>query len=69
MDTVTKWAFAPKDGVANHLKDCPYNVRVKHKAIEKSPAWEQVLKGVKEKAAAKQVPGYKPRMTDQWFPG
>ena len=69
MDPVSKWSFAPSDGVAKHLKDCPYNVRVQHKAIAKDGAWDEVLKGVKEKAMAKQVPGYRPRMTDQWFPG
>ena len=69
MDTVTKWSFAPTDGVASHLQSCPYNVRVQHKPMAKSAGWEEVLKGVKEKAVAKQVPGYRPRMTDQWFPG
>lgn len=53
MDPVTTWAFAPKDGVANHLKNCPYNIKMSHKVITKSPAWEEILKGVKDRAMSK----------------
>ena len=50
---INRWQFSPTDGVAAHLKNCPYNVIEPLQPMPKTKAFDQILADVRNKQKAK----------------
>ncbi len=47
MEPIKAWRFTDEEAVAQHLENCPFNVRQPLKAMPKNGQWDKVLASFK----------------------
>ena len=48
MEPVRRWKFTETESVAQHLEQCPFNIREPMKKVKKNEQWDKVLKALKK---------------------
>ena len=57
MEPVRRWKFTETESVAQHLEQCPFNIREPVKKVKNDGQWDKVLKALKSSARTKQIVG------------
>ena len=57
MEPVKRWKFTETESVAQHLEQCPFNIREPLKQVTKNKEWDKVLKALKSSARTNRTVG------------
>ena len=57
MEPVRRWKFTETESVAQHLEQCPFNIREPMRKVKKNEQWDKVLKALKSSARTKRIVG------------
>ena len=55
MEPVKHWKFTETESVAQHLEQCPFNIREPMKKVKKNEEWDKVLEALKSSARTKRI--------------